>query len=238
MRTCLYLSVGLTAVLTLGMGFIASARGGQLVLFGFDNKTPSPNAGSIAAHLSVDPVTLGNGLTSRDYISGNPDTGFALSAGNWGTTASPDPEAYYEFTLTPDSGNELTLTSISFDLRASSSGPDQWQLYSSQDNYAAPINSAVSFSNDGKWYSQSLDFGGSFADLNDSITLQLFGLGSMGNAGTLSIDNLSFAGDVLAPEPAESVIPVAVGLVLWGWRRRAKGVRVRAVTESLSNERT
>ncbi len=190
------------------------------------------------------------GVTVGDLIKVGVTT--SSSAGNfratvWPTGATTGSETfagtldlgkYFEFSLAPDPGNILGMTSISFGVGRSATGPRQWEWRSSVDGYAAAIDSYTALNSgltlgggvltnpdlNSAWEGNVLDLSGPQYDGLSGVTFRLYGFNAEGTGGTGGLQgNLSFLGEVLpVPEPANALATlafVASGLLL---RRRTK----------------
>ena len=105
------------------------------------------------------------------------------------------------FTLTPNSGYQLSITSITFGYRATSTGPIAYAVRSNADSYAANLASGA-ITNDAAWSSsgaQSITLSG----LSTTTTLRIYGSGASAGGGTFRVDDVTIAGSVAAiPEPS------------------------------------
>jgi hypothetical protein len=167
-------------------------------------------------------VTAGDltkvGVTSTSSTGNSRGSNWPLGGtdGSDAFAGSFDAGKYFEFTLTPDAGKTLDLTSLEFGLGRSGTGPRQWQWRSSVDGYATAITTYATVSSgltlaDGVltapdsttgWTGSVLDLsGGDFQGLS-GITFRLFGFNAEGTAGTGGLQGpLSFAGSVVTPDP-------------------------------------
>jgi hypothetical protein len=186
---------------------VISASGGalraQIVTYAFGSvATPTTSATTVAENLSAGAFAgnLGSPSTGSGnpvYTAGSGDGYFTAS--NW-TGPAPGTN-YFEFTLTPNSGYGLTVTSLSFGYRATATGPTAFVLRSSSDSFAA--NLAVgTITNDSSWRSSG-PLSITLSGLTGATTLRLSGSGASSSLGTLRIDDVTLEGAVTAvPEPA------------------------------------
>jgi hypothetical protein len=64
----------------------------------------------------------------------------SINSRSWTTGAVPDLlHDYYEWTITPDPGFALDVTGFAVTFRSSATGPDEWQLRTSVDSFAALV---------------------------------------------------------------------------------------------------
>lgn len=130
----------LTAFLGLGI-FSPSSYAALLGQYTFEGDTvtaSSVNSGTTFSNFGSAGVTPNNG----GFVGGNP--GKAITRNNWSLNSTYDPTKYYDFTVTPNSGNTLSLTNLVFDAQRSGTGPSSLEVRSSLDNYATAIASPLS----------------------------------------------------------------------------------------------
>jgi autotransporter-associated beta strand protein len=165
------------------------------------NVSSFPYNGTPVTGLDVSDLTK-NGVTSTSS-SGN------FRASGWSTGSTIDTGDYFEFTLTADSGFQLDLTSISFGIGRSATGPVNWEWRSSADGFASTISTYTSLNADllsnggvltapdlnSSWTGNVLDLSGSpYQDLT-TITFRFYGYTTEGAAGTGGFQGpLSFSG--------------------------------------------
>jgi hypothetical protein len=190
----------------------------QLVTYTFGSTTtPVVSANQVAGDLTAS-IFSGN--------LGSPSTGGStpLSSGAYFTattwTGSTPGTNYFEFTITPDSGFMFSTTSLSFDYRATSTGPSTLAIRSSADSYAAALGSFTTTA-DSTWYSSGV-ITTALSNLTVATTFRIYGFGASNAGGTLRVDNVTLSGSVSAvPEPATfAFLAGAATLSLAAFRRR------------------
>lgn len=153
----------------------------------FTTATPSSTTGDVTVSAlsqgnnNGTTTLLDNGSASSGYAgaSGGNNAGAAARVGalNTGTNGS----AFFQFSVTPISGESVTLTGISFGTRSTGTGPQAYALRSSLDNYATDI--ATGTMSTGSWLLRSntgLTVAGS---TNQVITFRLYGYNGAGSPG-------------------------------------------------------
>lgn len=199
--------------------FNLTGSGNNIAEFSY-NGTPITN-------LEVNALTK-NGITTSSS-TGN------FRGSNWPTGAtngsndfvgSLDPSKYIEFGLTASDGFFVNLSSITFGIGRSSTGPRQWEWRSSVDSFAAPITTYSSI-NLGLTESggvltnpdENSNWTGNILSLIDpmfqglpSISFRLYGFNAEATGGTGGLQgNLSFAGSTVSSAPTTTVTWTGTG---------------------------
>jgi hypothetical protein len=220
------------ATILLALGTLASAaHAAILVKYSFTgisstsltNSVTAPPT-STAANLSANDLNATGSSALLTSSGGPPDT---LFMGKLLATAadSVSGNRYFQFTITPDSGYQLDLTSLTFDVaRGGASTPRGWVLRSSVDGFASDIATDEILTQQPTFTAVSVGLAGaSYQGLTGDLTFRVYGyMPSQGPLIGLYFDNLSLNGGVsLVPEPGEYAAVAAAGLLAWaGWRRR------------------
>lgn len=129
-------------------------------------------------------------------------------------TGAIDPGKYYEVTVTPTGGYNLSLSSITFSVQRSSTGIRNYAVRSSADSYSANLVASVGTStnlsvintNEFFWNLDALTSaqGGSsislatlsdFTNFTSPITFRFYAWNAEQGSGTFSIDNVVFNGE-------------------------------------------
>lgn len=213
----------------------ASSRSDTLALFDFTTNVVSsdtdPNSSATFVRWNID----GRGIDTND---GNP----APSAGN-NTTYSTLGDArtndqVFQFTLAPDSGYTISLSSVSFDIAAEktpASSTDQTGhvfIYTSRDGQNTPVaaGSATDTTSDfdpsafANWSSNNLSGNALYQNVAEPITFSLYVYGSHPDH-LVYFDNIRVEGVAAAvPEPSSFALLAFGLLVTAGYVvRRASG---------------
>ncbi|ELR69999.1 hypothetical protein C900_04426 [Fulvivirga imtechensis AK7] len=177
----------------------------QIVTYSFtgssgDETTFAPDAQP--ANATVSDMSRGPGLSVWTYAGG-------FNAYTWGATSSIDLNDYFEFTVTPDAGYSLTLTSLVFDGRYVDPIVNDtyfWTLRSSIDNFTTDIQAptgvaATQAASPSVQVDNTVDLtGGTFDNLTSPVTFRLY-VYDVTNPNNFEwgIDNVDINGTVNAP---------------------------------------
>ena len=190
---------------------------GQIVTFSFngssgDETVFSPDSQPISA--TVGSMSRGPGLTANSFAG-------AFNSKAWTTAAAIDATDYYSFSIAPNSGFGMTMTSLSLDERRSLTGIRNWSVRSSLDSFSSDLASFTVLDNDEVRTGQSTGLGTAFQDLTSSLEFRIYGFASESGTGTWRIDNVQLSGSFSAvPEPHEYAFVAGLGLIGFaGWRR-------------------
>jgi hypothetical protein len=191
--------------------------------------------GTAIAGLAPGSVSVA-GATSTNSNSNYRASGWGTGATNGSDsfTGSIDLNKYFTFTLTADSNYTFDMTSITFGLGRSGTGPRQWQWRSSVDNFASAltsitpvtgvaVSSGVMTTLDGTastWTGNVLSLSGASFQGLSSVTFRLYGYNAEATGGTGGFQGaLSFAGSTNnVPIPGAMALLGVAGLL--GARRR------------------
>jgi hypothetical protein len=155
-------------------GLCANPTNGALLTFDF--------SGALGSQTSTAPTSSAAGITAGALTRSAALTAVAgsgsINASDWATGGSRDATRYYTFTLTPDAGCSLDLTSMSIDTKTSTSGPSSAAIATSADAFAsttsftpnsvAPVTLAISGE-------------------TGAVEVRVYGFGAAATGGTLRI---------------------------------------------------
>lgn len=153
----------------------------------------------ITRGVGINPASLANSFNSNQFSS----TNFTEAINN---------EEYIEFSITPNSGFTVSLSTLDANFRRSNTGPDTFRWQYSLDGFATTgtdIGSQISYTNDGGDgdAQTQIDFSGihDLEEVETTITFRLYGWGASNTAGTFAIGRLS--GDDLSIGGTVDIIP-------------------------------
>jgi hypothetical protein len=183
-------AIGVLGLVILGC-WQASGRGQGIYSNGINDPNPSTanpfNGGDV-----LDPNLTATGVGRGSGITANAGSN-RYNAANWSLT-SPDASDYFTWTITPAAGYRIDFTSLGGMWQRSSTGPKNYILESSHDNFATPIASdAITGSGSASAYSIGLS---SLQDVDSAIEFRLLAYGGTGASGTFSINDFEFDGVV------------------------------------------
>jgi hypothetical protein len=162
------------------------------------NNTTAATVGT-GEFLTASNVTIGSDIGSIAFNGSD-----FYGQDGWPTTATIDPNAYFQFTLTANSGYYLVLNTASLALRrsttgtAAGSGPENWVLKSSLDGYTSVISSNALTTN---YQTFTITLPAAFQSIASTVTFRLYGYNSVTTAGgdnRFVMDNISITGQTPA----------------------------------------
>ena len=143
---------------------------------------PFTTGQTVDANITVSGIGRGAGATAN--AGGN-----RYNANSWNTGAL-DATAYFTFTLTPNPGGFINLTSFVYTSQASGTGPTSFRFRSSLDGFAADIASPIATG-------ATIDLSGAtYQNLGSAIEFRLYGYGASAGTGTFSVNDFTFNGTV------------------------------------------
>ena len=160
-----------------------------------------------AADISASSITLGSASTTGAFNGGTEYYG----EGGWPAGAM-DPTVYFQFGLNAGSGYYLSVNTVTLVMRRSStgipagSGPTQWSLRSSLDNFASDIGSG---SMTDSYLTYAITLPANFQGIPSSVIFRLYGYTttiSSGGFSRLVFDNISVQGHAVSGVLAERSI--------------------------------
>jgi PKD repeat protein len=177
----------------------ALTSSGTLAYWDFDGSNAAPV--TVAANLSATAVTVTNLGTggSLTYFGGNPGTGQAVAASGFTMAAGPVDTNYscFAFALSVTNGSVMTLSSLSFDNRASGAGPQKFDVQVSQ---LASFSSSLWGSGEQNWHGTNTWGTDSFAPAKSNLTgtvyFRIYAYKASASGGTWRMDNLNIQGNV------------------------------------------
>lgn len=130
-------------------------------------------------------------------------SGYSVVSGNGGgsgagftdytTSATIDLNDYIEFSITPNTGYELNLHTISFDeVQGNGTCPGSWAIRSSADGYTADISTG---STNASWTTQTISLS-SHTGLTSATTFRIYGYNAGDASGRWDFDNIKILGTV------------------------------------------
>ncbi|MCA0447187.1 MAG: T9SS type A sorting domain-containing protein [Bacteroidetes bacterium] len=180
---------------------IIEAVSASTVTWNFATASPSSTP---VSNLTVSAVSQGNNNgTTTLLTTTSPSTGYAGASGTnnagaaartGGITTGASGSAYFEFSLTPDAGYNVTLSSFSFGSRSTGTGPAAYSLRSSLDGYATTLASGILLTT-GTWELKSNSGFSSKSPNGSAITYRIYGHSGAGspsaNTANWRIDDLT-----------------------------------------------
>lgn len=169
---------------------------GTLAYWSFEQS--SGIASVVVANVSATPVANTNvSGAAPTFPTGNP--GIAISSVNFVTSAGPPTTSYscWSFALTVTNGAQASLSSLSFDDRASGTGPTKFNVQVSTQAVFTAIYDSGSLSAHGAFSTTPMNTSTlSLSNLTGTIYFRIYGYQSGALTGTWRIDNLNVQGSV------------------------------------------
>ncbi|MBS1599260.1 MAG: T9SS type A sorting domain-containing protein [Bacteroidetes bacterium] len=162
------------------------------------NNTLTATAG---AHNTAGSASLGSIIPTAAFNGGTVYYG----EDGWPSGAL-DANAYVQFSLAPNSGYTLTISTLVMNIRRSTtgvsgSGPNNWSLRSSLDGYTGNISSGTLTTSSTTAYTVVLP--GTFTGINSTVTFRLYGynatVSSGGGLNRFVFDNITANGSIILP---------------------------------------
>jgi hypothetical protein len=202
----------------IGMVTVLPVRA-QLITFSFQGAAGSEAAWApeaVAGGLSVNPFTRGTGLSSASGAG-------TFSASGW-STGTLDAQDYFAFSLTPESGWDMSLSQLSLDERRSATGIRAWSVRSSLDAFSSDLGYFEVPDDADTRVGQTTLLGLAFDHLESGVEFRVYGFGAESGSGTWRIDNVTLQGEISAvPEPAEYALVFGIGLMAYAIGGRLRG---------------
>lgn len=129
-----------------------------------------------------------------------------ITSNNWPTAFSAT--AYHSVGGRANAGYSMTLTSMAFTVRHSSSGPGTFELRSSLDNYTAVLKTVTVPSATTADVRDSLALPAAFANLTSKVEFRIFGYNATATTGTGRLDKVKFYGSI---QPTGAPLTPTVG---------------------------
>lgn len=176
----------------LGLCLLPLMGRGQTTLATWNFDTSTPVAATTTANVTAQDASFGSGLNTASYSQGKPTTGKAYSNSGW-STSSLDLTDYFEIGLSANSGYTVSLTGIQFDEQRSGTGPANFVVRYSTDNFAT-FTEAGSGTAAAAFATRTYN-GFTLTDVT-SVKVRIYGYTAGGAGGTWRFDNVSLSGTV------------------------------------------
>lgn len=185
--------------------------------------------------ISASQVSGGN--ATRGTSSVNASSGYTGASGDYnyflntttGGALDISTSSYFTFTLTPSTGYQVRLDTISFGARVSNvaSSPSGFSIHTNLDGFATSIASG-SFTKGTAWLLYTPALSSAISNLDSPLTVRVYVFGSNGetNAGGMRFDDLTIGATALVPEPSTLgiLLLAAGGCFIWMRTRKRNSV--------------
>ncbi|MGQ7946092.1 hypothetical protein [Flavobacterium sp. WC2509] len=176
----------------------------------FSNSIVGANPNSVNPFVADQVVNLNisaSGIGRGSALFGI-DANNRYDAKSWGLL-SFDPNAYFEFVITPNIDQKIDFENFEFTGQISLLGPTRFSFRSSVDNFASDITmvsnigSAVPY-----MISSTVSLAGmSFQNVTTPIKFRIYGFAALAGTGSFSVNDFNFNGKVSCAQPQAVVLP-------------------------------
>lgn len=173
-------------------------------------------------NINVSGIGRGSGITAN---AGNG----RYNATNWTMSNSVNADEYFSFTLTPILGYKINFVSLVYTLQRSSTGPSNFAVRSSLDNYAANIVLITETGTAAVEKTIALS-GAAFQNISSAITFRIYGYNATGATGTSSINDFTFNGQANSLG-IDDIEPVKTGFTVYPNPATQQIVRFNIITD-------
>ncbi len=178
---------------------VAGVNAATISQWDFSATSTTASATSSNSNLVASAVTVGTGI---DNTGGFSFTGDGITAGTttngWDETtlaAAVTDNDYYQVTITPNSGFNFVITSISFNHLTTDVLPGMdFTVRSSEDNFVSNLSTGTSTPTSSTTTISSLKLGVGAAE---TFTLRIYGFSATDDTNDFTIDNLVISGDLV-----------------------------------------
>lgn len=140
----------------------------------------------VDANISVSGIGRGPGINGTNANN-------RYNASSWSLDGDIDLTAYFEWTLTPDSGCEINFTSFEYTGQVSEEGPEGFAFRSSVDGYVVDIPGDMPEQD--ATVTATIDLSDpDYQNISGPITFRFYGWEAGGSGGTFSINDFTFNG--------------------------------------------
>lgn len=137
---------------------------------------------STTSGITASDITRGPGLTA---VATPAASGGGISSINWSLSAK-DLNDYYEFTVTPNAGYELTLSNISLSIRRTAAGARNYEVVYSIGGGAETTITSGSLSNTSSFpINNALSI-----NTNQAVRFRVYAWGATSTGGSFLLDNI------------------------------------------------
>ena len=174
------------------------ASSGTLAFWNFDTTGANPNI--VATNISVSPITVSNVGGSLTFFQGNPSTGSAIASSGFTTAGGPPTTNYshFAFAIAVTNGFQASFSSLSFDDRASATGPKFFNVQiSQQSNFSSIIYDSGAVATHASFAATPMNtLTMTNAGLTGTIYFRIYAYGASSANGTWRLDNMNLQGEI------------------------------------------
>lgn len=178
-------------IFTLLLITIASASFGQIASYnmsGIAQPATTVPASSSDPNASASNMARGAGITATSGAN-------SINSRNWSTNTSAESGKFLEFTITPSATHNLSIASLTFNGRRTSTGPTTIELFTQNGAEAEVSRGTISPTTSDANYTIPFAYNTNGAPL----TFRIYGYNASSGTGTFRINSLSVNGNVPLP---------------------------------------
>lgn len=206
---------------------VVSAAPPSVIYWNFGTGTLGASNPGVSAPTSGIPAGVIGGTVSQGNNNGTTvllttssvSSGYTGSSGsfNAGAAARIGPlnraaggSAYFEFTFTPDAGQQFAASALTFGARSTGTGPQAYAVFTSVDGFTDPVATGALLANSA-WRLITSPFAGATGAAGAPVTFRIYGYNGSGGAGVNTanwrIDDVKLTAGLLALPPTITTQP-------------------------------
>ena len=185
---------------------VSFASAATLATWDFNATSTTSSATSSNVNLVASSVSVGAGISPGTFTYS--DNGITANGGltdGWNEvslTAAVTDNDYYQVTITPNTGFNFVINSVSFNHLTNDATGMDFTVRSSEDNFASNLSTGTSTTTSATATISSLKLG---VAAGETFTLRIYGYNTAAVTDTFTLDNLVLSGNVVPTEVITSL---------------------------------
>lgn len=141
-------------------------------------------ASNVNTNVNAGSFVGGSGISAIEYGANG------AFASQWASTSSQDASDYYQITVSPKAGYDMTVTDVNFGIRRSGEGPQNYLVqWSKSSSFGSHTTIGSGFLADDLESTKTLSGLNILVDEGETLYVRIFGYGSTAAGGTLRIND-------------------------------------------------